>query len=178
MQLRRERRPIPSLSLALLLSASGLASGSPRSEIAAAQLPPASQTDPVSDVPLKDLAESILRSPHSEKLPSQEDLLIAQVVLRQEGPAKRAIYVRRKDPGQIDIVFVVVTPSDEKYYYHASIAGKLIKAAHAHGRVDSIANRDALNAFKRERDFWLNWAKNNYGSTPAKIRVPTSSRDK
>jgi hypothetical protein len=179
MRLRHELRPIPSLRLALLLSAVGLVWGSPLAQVAEAQLAPVVQTDPVNDVPLKGLAELVFRSPHSEKVASQKDALIAQVVLRQEGPAKRTIYVRRKGPGQIDIVFIVVTPSDDSYYYHASVAGKLIKAAHSHGTMDPIANQDALNAFKRERDFWLSWAQNDHGnSTQAKTRVPTSSRDK
>jgi hypothetical protein len=163
----------------LLLSAVGWVWNSSLSENAEAQLACVSQTSTVSDVPLKELAESILRSQRSEKLASQDDALIAQVVLRQEGPAKRTIYVRRKNSSQIDIVFIVVTPSDEGFYYHASATGKLIKAAHARGTMESIVNQDALNAFKQERDFWLNWALSDHGSsTQAKTRVPTSSRDK
>ncbi len=124
--------------------------------IAWAQLTPARQTRAVGDEPLKDLAEWILRSPRAERLTSRDDALIAQIVLRQEGPARRTIYVRRKGSGETDVVFIVVTPSEETYYYHASVSGKLVKAAVVHGTVDSIATQAALNAFRHERDFWLN----------------------
>jgi hypothetical protein len=153
-------RQHPSLKFALLAGVIGFAWEFLLSELAVAQLAPVSRT---ADVPLKDLAELILRSHRSERLPSRDGSLIAQVVVRQEGPAKRTVYVRRKQSGQIDIVFIVVTPSDETIYYQASVTGRLIQAAH--GSMDPIANQDALNAFNRERDFWLTWAKQDYAGT-------------
>jgi hypothetical protein len=85
--------------------------------------------------------------------------------------------VRRKHSGQIDIVFIVVTPSDESTYYHASASGKLIKAARAHGTMEDISNHHALAGFRLERDYWLNWALSERGSgTQAKSRVPIPSR--
>jgi hypothetical protein len=178
MQLPRERRSVPSLGLALLLSIMGLAWALPLAEIAAAQASPVFRTNTVRDVPLKNLADWILRSPHAEKMTSQEGVLTAQVVQRQEGPAQRTIYVQRHSTGQVDIVFIVVTESEDKYFYRASLSGKLLKAAHIHGTVDPIANRDALEAFQHERDFWLGWTEFDHGSSPpANTPGPTSRRD-
>ncbi len=163
MRLRRARRPIRNLGLTLLAGVIGVIWESPLPQLAGAQLAPARQTGAGGDEPLKDLAEWILRSPRAEQLTSHDDSRIAQLVLRQEGPARRAIYVRRKGPGETDVVFIVVTPSEETYYYHATVNGKLVKAAHAHGTLDPIAAQDALNAFRHERDFWLNWVVLDHG---------------
>ena len=94
----------------------GLAWALPLAEIAAAQASPVFRTTAVRDVPLKNLADWILRSPHAEKMTSQEGVLTAQVVQRQEGPAQRTIYVQRHSTGQVDIVFIVVTESEARAY--------------------------------------------------------------
>jgi hypothetical protein len=78
-------------------------------------------------------------------------LTVFSVYVKNENDSKSRVYARRRDSGQIDLFFVVDSPTEGSKFYYAALNGILIKAAQAHGKIVPISNEDAQATFEHEK---------------------------
>jgi hypothetical protein len=98
----------------------------------------------------------------------KDDLNIYPINTRRDDGSQVFSYIKPRDSGRIDILFIVSKSMNGKYIYQITADGKLIKAVHltgGPGGLTPIANDDAQEAFEHEKAFWLQLTKT--GNTSA-----------
>ena len=131
--------------------------------------------------PLTPLVNAALKDPNMEKKKIRErfakdsgwpfgpdELWTYQLATKSQGRHKRAMYIRPRDFGRIDIVMIDIVDEKEAFFYHTTTDGKLIRAVRAHGAVEVIPIDKATNDFESEIAFWKSWIDS--------VKVPDASK--